>query len=117
MESAREEVRQLVVDPDNIDIDFTNFPYHIGRGLRDRLLYAAFLHFRRQHYASFVSELSNMSPKILLTGPYGSNKCQEAIVHALAKEAGSRILIYDQAALGLECQSWDDGGDELGNGS
>ena len=117
LDTMREEFRALVADPENIDVDFANFPYPVGKGLKDRLLCTAFLHFKRQIYTSFVSELSSMSPRILLTGPYGSNRCQEAIFRALAKEMGSKLLVYDRAMLGLECEAWDENVDDAGRGA
>eukprot|EP00803_Ostreobium_quekettii_P008965 evm.model.scf_1256.3 EVM.evm.TU.scf_1256.3 scf_1256:30246-44664(-) len=114
LEGLREDFHQMVVDPDNLGMSFDDLPYPIGKGLKDRLLYTAFLHVKRQVYTSFVSELPSMSPRILLSGPYGSSRCQEAIVRALAHEVGSKVVAYDRALLGLECEPWDETGEEAG---
>ncbi|PPD83253.1 hypothetical protein GOBAR_DD19821 [Gossypium barbadense] len=50
-------------------------------------------------FAKYASDLPTMSPRILLSGPAGSEIYQETLVKALAKHFGARLLIVDSLLL------------------
>lgn len=48
------------------------------------------------------SELSSLSNRVLLAGPYGCDLYQAALLQALAHELGAVLLTYEKSSLGLE---------------
>ncbi|GMH36390.1 hypothetical protein BSKO_04258 [Bryopsis sp. KO-2023] len=102
LENLCDEFREFIVLPENLDVSLKDFPYHIGEGLKERLLHTAFVHFQRPQYRSYISDLASMSSRILLTGPAGSSRCQEALVKALAKDVGARVLAFDKVQFGVD---------------
>ncbi|KAK1279381.1 Katanin p60 ATPase-containing subunit A1 [Acorus gramineus] len=52
-----------------------------------------------QEFAKYTSDLYSISPRIMLSGPAGSEIYQETLVKGLAKENGARLLIIDSLLL------------------
>ncbi|CAK7348291.1 unnamed protein product [Dovyalis caffra] len=64
------------------------------------LIGVAFIHLKcGNKVAKFVCDLPTVSPRILLSGPAGSEIYQETLTKALAKDAGARLLIVDSLQL------------------
>lgn len=105
IEQLRTEFQESLATPENIEITLENCPYHIGEGLKERLLQTAYVHLKLPQYKSYVSDLACMSSRILLTGPAGTSKCQEILVRAIAKEVGASVLTFNKGHFGVEGSS------------
>ncbi|KXZ51556.1 hypothetical protein GPECTOR_12g519 [Gonium pectorale] len=88
--------------PEGLSPTFEAFPYFLGTGTKERLMAAATLHLLYARFAPFAADLAPMSPRVLLSGPYGSDLYQRALVSALAAACGARLLVFDRTALGLD---------------
>ncbi|CAM8973302.1 unnamed protein product [Rhodiola kirilowii] len=88
-------LRKSVVSSDDIDITFENFPYYISDSTKNVLITSAFVHLRFSDFVKYTADLSTVCPRILLSGPAGSEIYQENLVKALAKHFGAKLLIVD----------------------
>ncbi|KAK8711525.1 hypothetical protein V6N13_146806 [Hibiscus sabdariffa] len=88
-----------ILNPDNIDVSFENFPYYLSDTTKKVLIASTYVHLKCTKFAKFASDLPTMSPRILLSGPSGSEIYQETIAKALAKHFGARLLIVDSLLL------------------
>lgn len=59
------------------------------------LIAASFIHLKHREHAKYASELPTVNPRILLSGPAGSEIYQEMLVKALANHFGAKLLIFD----------------------
>ncbi|RVX17715.1 ATPase family AAA domain-containing protein 1-A [Vitis vinifera] len=59
------------------------------------LIAASFIHLKHREHAKFTSELTTVNPRILLSGPAGSEIYQEMLAKALANYFGAKLLIFD----------------------
>ncbi|KAF9671691.1 hypothetical protein SADUNF_Sadunf12G0073900 [Salix dunnii] len=59
------------------------------------LIAASFIHLMHKKYAKYTSELNTVNPRILLSGPAGSEIYQEMLAKALAKYFGAKLLVFD----------------------
>jgi SpoVK/Ycf46/Vps4 family AAA+-type ATPase len=50
-------------------------------------------------YANFATDLTTACPRILLSGPSGSEIYQEMLAKALAKQFGAKLMIVDSLLL------------------
>eukprot|EP00271_Cylindrocystis_brebissonii_P011385 TRINITY_DN2881_c0_g1_i1.p1 TRINITY_DN2881_c0_g1~~TRINITY_DN2881_c0_g1_i1.p1 ORF type:complete len:1004 (+),score=276.61 TRINITY_DN2881_c0_g1_i1:34-3012(+) len=87
---------------DDVDVTFEEFPYYLSDATKMALLDSTFIHLKRPEFAKYTADMPTMSPRILLTGPPGSETYQEALVKALAKHLQVKLLIFDSAAAYLE---------------
>uniref|UniRef100_A0A7N0TSF0 AAA+ ATPase domain-containing protein n=1 Tax=Kalanchoe fedtschenkoi TaxID=63787 RepID=A0A7N0TSF0_KALFE len=88
-------LRRSVLSPDDIDITFENFPYYISDATKNVLIASTFVQLKRSNFVKFTADLSTVCPRILLSGPAGSEIYQENLVKALAKHFGAKLLIVD----------------------
>ncbi|KAB5532132.1 hypothetical protein DKX38_018802 [Salix brachista] len=59
------------------------------------LIAASFIHLMHKKYAKYTSELNTVNPRILLSGPAGSEIYQEMLAKALANYFGAKLLVFD----------------------
>ncbi|KAB1217354.1 Protein MSP1 [Morella rubra] len=59
------------------------------------LIAASFIHLKHKEHAKYTSELTTVNPRILLSGPAGSEIYQEMLANALANYFGAKLLIFD----------------------
>ncbi|KAK6250245.1 Forkhead-associated (FHA) domain - like 6 [Theobroma cacao] len=59
------------------------------------LIAASFIHLKHKEHAKYTSELTTVNPRILLSGPAGSEIYQEMLTKALANYFGTKLLIFD----------------------
>ncbi|KAL0342326.1 UNVERIFIED_CONTAM: Spastin, partial [Sesamum calycinum] len=107
----REDIVAAILDGQLLEVSFENFPYY----LRHEFIKHAILHlfsglfcfdlqlaethictyqgFKDQ--VKFTSELPTLNPRILLSGPAGSDIYQEMLAKALAHYFGAKLLIFD----------------------
>ncbi|KAL4351801.1 hypothetical protein GQ457_06G029940 [Hibiscus cannabinus] len=88
-----------ILNPDNIDVSFENFPYYLSDTTKKVLIASTYVHLKCTKFAKFASDLPTMSPRILLSGPSGSEIYQETLAKALAKHFGARLMIVDSLLL------------------
>ncbi|KAL0391111.1 UNVERIFIED_CONTAM: protein MSP1, partial [Sesamum calycinum] len=63
------------------------------------LIASTYIHLKCNKFVKFTSDLPTVCPRILLSGPAGSEIYQETLTKALAKYFGARLLIVDTVLL------------------
>ncbi|XP_062115969.1 uncharacterized protein LOC133830079 isoform X2 [Humulus lupulus] len=91
----KEDIRAGILDGKNIDVSFDNFPYYLSENTKNVLIAASFIHLKHREHAKYTSQLSTVNPRILLSGPAGSEIYQEMLAKALANYFGAKLLIFD----------------------
>lgn len=99
-QAYKDSLQQGILNPENIDVSFDNFPYYLSDTTKKVLIGAAFIHLKcDKKVPKFSSDLPTVSPRILLSGPAGSEIYQETLVRTLAKDIGARLLVIDSLLL------------------
>ncbi|XP_074564202.1 uncharacterized protein LOC141820730 [Curcuma longa] len=88
-------LKQAIIEPNDLDVSFDDFPYYLSETTKRPLLACASVHLKHKGFLKYTNEISSLSQRILLSGPLGSEIYQETLVKALAKEFGARVLIVD----------------------
>ncbi|XP_022727864.1 uncharacterized protein LOC111283533 [Durio zibethinus] len=102
-EAFKDSLREGILNPDNIKVSFENFPYYLSDATKTVLIASTYVHLKCNKFAKYASDLPTMSPRILLSGPAGSEIYQETLAKALAKHFGARLLIVDSLLLPGVC--------------
>ncbi|GFY98720.1 AAA-type ATPase family protein [Actinidia rufa] len=63
------------------------------------LIASTYIHLKCNKFAKYTSDLPTVFPRILLSGPAGSEIYQETLTKALAKYFGARLLLVDSLLL------------------
>ncbi|KAF9688088.1 hypothetical protein SADUNF_Sadunf02G0160800 [Salix dunnii] len=96
----KDSLQKGILNPEEIEVSFDNFPYYLSDTTKKVLVGAAFIHLKcGNKFAKFACDLPTVSPRLLLSGPAGSEIYQETLTKALAKDAGARLLIVDSLQL------------------
>ncbi|TKY55321.1 AAA domain-containing protein [Spatholobus suberectus] len=95
----KEDVHAAILDGKEIDVSFDNFPYYLSENTKNVLVAACFMHLRHKEHEKFTADLTTINPRILLSGPAGSEIYQEMLAKALAKYFGAKLLIFDSHLL------------------
>ncbi|XP_024528559.1 uncharacterized protein LOC9633323 isoform X2 [Selaginella moellendorffii] len=98
----RDAIRKSIAEWKDIDVELDNFPYFLNESTKTALLDSLYVYLKRPEFVKFTSELASVSPRILLTGPPGSEIFQETLVKALAQKLQVNLLIFDSASICLE---------------
>eukprot|EP00268_Persea_americana_P067935 TRINITY_DN93_c0_g1_i9.p1 TRINITY_DN93_c0_g1~~TRINITY_DN93_c0_g1_i9.p1 ORF type:complete len:1066 (-),score=263.43 TRINITY_DN93_c0_g1_i9:375-3227(-) len=93
--ALKEELQAGILDGRGIDVSFDNFPYYLSESTKNILITASFIHLKKSEFTKFTAELPTVSPRILLSGPAGSEIYQEMLSKALANHFGAKLLIFD----------------------
>eukprot|EP00897_Mesotaenium_endlicherianum_P001916 jgi/Mesen1/1752/ME001390S00741 len=101
-QAYRDAILKCLQDFKDLDVSFEEFPYFLSETTKEALLDSTYIHLKRPEFAKYTSELSSISPRILLTGPPGSELYQEAVVKALARHLQVKLLIFDSTGTCLE---------------
>ncbi|XP_077228200.1 uncharacterized protein LOC143861157 isoform X2 [Tasmannia lanceolata] len=91
----KEELQAGILDGRDIQVSFDKFPYYLSESTKNVLNSAVFIHLKKREFVQFTSELPTVSPRILLSGPAGSEIYQEMLSKALANHFGAKLLIFD----------------------
>ncbi|XP_073526399.1 uncharacterized protein [Phyllobates terribilis] len=91
----RENLRKGIIKADQIDVSFGRFPYYLSDITKNVLISAAYIHLKCNKYVKYTAYLPSISPRILLSGPAGSDIYQETLVKALASHFEASLLIVD----------------------
>ncbi|XWS46676.1 hypothetical protein CRYUN_Cryun14cG0088200 [Craigia yunnanensis] len=98
-QAFKDSLQEGILNPDNIDVSFENFPYYLSDTTKSVLIASTYVHLKCNKFAKYASDLPTMSPRILLSGPAGSEIYQETLAKALAKYFGARLLLVDSLML------------------
>ncbi|XP_020579082.1 uncharacterized protein LOC110023815 [Phalaenopsis equestris] len=80
-------------------VSFENFPYFLSENTKIALLSCAYIHLELKEFAKYSANISSLNPRILLSGPAGSEIYQESLAKALANHFDARLLIVDSLIL------------------
>ncbi|KAK7392330.1 hypothetical protein VNO78_20764 [Psophocarpus tetragonolobus] len=98
-QAFKESLQQKILKAENIDVSFETFPYYLSDTTKNLLIASTFIHLKCNGFGKYTSDLSSVSPRILLSGPAGSEIYQEILSKALVKHFGARLLIVDSLSL------------------
>ncbi|RXH84347.1 hypothetical protein DVH24_027246 [Malus domestica] len=98
-QAFKEKLQQGILRPDDIDVSFEGFPYYLSETTKKVLIASTHPNLRCSNFGKYFSSLPTGSPRILLSGPAGSEIYQETLAKALAKHFGARLLIVDSLLL------------------
>ncbi|KAF8394574.1 hypothetical protein HHK36_020787 [Tetracentron sinense] len=98
-QAFKDSLQQGLFNSNNIEVEFDNFPYYLSENTKNVLIASTYIHLKRNEIAKYISDLPTLSPRILLSGPSGSEIYQETLTKALAKHFGARLLIVDSLLL------------------
>ncbi|KAG6487761.1 hypothetical protein ZIOFF_056363 [Zingiber officinale] len=93
-QAVKDGLKQAIIELNNLDVFFENFPYYLSESTKQPLLACASVHLKHK-FLKYTNEISSLSQRVLLSGPPGSEIYQETLVKALAKEFDARMLIVD----------------------
>ncbi|XP_018470189.1 uncharacterized protein LOC108841902 [Raphanus sativus] len=109
----REYIQTGIVEGKSLDVSFESFPYYLSENTKAILIAASHIHLTQKEFPKYAYDFTNLSPRILLSGPAGSEIYQEMLSKALAKYFKAKLLIFDSHTLGAltakEIESLDDG--------
>ncbi|KAK7277727.1 hypothetical protein RJT34_22742 [Clitoria ternatea] len=98
-QAFKDSLEQRILKDENIDVSFETFPYYLSDTTKNVLIASTFIHLKCNGFGKYASDLPSVSPRILLSGPAGSEIYQETLSKALAKHFGARLLIVDSLSL------------------
>ncbi|KAK9278660.1 hypothetical protein L1049_028233 [Liquidambar formosana] len=91
----KEDIHAGIVDGRDIQVSFDDFPYYLSENTKNVLIAATYIHLKHKEQAKYTSELPTVNPRILLSGPAGSEIYQEMLAKALANHFAAKLLIFD----------------------
>ncbi|GFP85608.1 ATPase family aaa domain-containing protein 1 [Phtheirospermum japonicum] len=98
-QAFKDSLRQGLLHSNNIETSFENFPYYLSETTKKVLIASTYIHLKCNKFAKFTSDLPTVCPRVLLSGPAGSEIYQETLTKALAKYFGAGLLIVDTILL------------------
>ncbi|KAI3454998.1 hypothetical protein Pfo_011661 [Paulownia fortunei] len=91
----REDIVAAILDGRLLEVSFDNFPYYLSESTKSVLVAASYIQLKHKEQVKFTSELPTLNPRVLLSGPAGSDIYQEMLAKALAHYFGAKLLIFD----------------------
>ncbi|KAL6996983.1 hypothetical protein U1Q18_007108, partial [Sarracenia purpurea var. burkii] len=91
----KEDILAEIFDGKEVKVSFDNFPYYLSENTKNVLIAASYIHLKHREQIKYTSELPTVNPRILLSGPAGSEIYQEMLAKALARYFGAKLLIFD----------------------
>ncbi|XP_052620106.1 uncharacterized protein LOC111880508 isoform X1 [Lactuca sativa] len=91
----KEEIFTGIIDGKEVGVSFDDFPYYLSENTKNVLIAASYIHLKHRDQVKYASELPTVNPRILLSGPAGSEIYQEMLAKALAHYYGAKLLIFD----------------------
>ncbi|KAL9141831.1 hypothetical protein ABFS82_14G130800 [Erythranthe guttata] len=95
----KDRLQRGLIDSKEINVTFENFPYYLSETTKNVLISSTYIPLKCNKFAKFTSDLPTLSPRIMLSGPAGSEIYQETLTKAIAKHFGTRLLIVDTVLL------------------
>ncbi|KAL0903361.1 hypothetical protein M5K25_027735 [Dendrobium thyrsiflorum] len=94
-QTFKERLKLGILSASEIKDSFENFPYYLSEYTKNALLSCAYLHLECKDYRKYAADISSLNPRIMLSGPTGSEIYQESLTKALAKHFRVRFLVID----------------------
>ncbi|CAH8256151.1 unnamed protein product [Arabidopsis lyrata] len=93
----RKYIQAGIVEGERLKFSFENFPYYLSENTKNVLLAVSHIHLNKENtgYALYASDFTTLNPRILLSGPAGTEIYQEILAKALAKYFKAKLLIFD----------------------
>ncbi|KAK4800433.1 hypothetical protein SAY86_020920 [Trapa natans] len=91
----KQEIQAEILDGREIEVSFDKFPYYLSENTKNVLIAASFIHLKHREHAKYTSDFTTVNPRILLSGPAGSEIYQEMLAKALANFFSAKLLIFD----------------------
>ncbi|XP_058226366.1 uncharacterized protein LOC131335150 isoform X2 [Rhododendron vialii] len=91
----KEDIHAGIIDGKEIEVSFEDFPYYLSENTKSVLIAASYIHLKHREQVKYTSEFPTVNPRILLSGPAGSEIYQEMLAKALARYFGAKLLIFD----------------------
>ncbi|GMP87715.1 hypothetical protein CsSME_00039971 [Camellia sinensis var. sinensis] len=98
-QAFKDGLQEGIFTANNIEASFENFPYYLSETTKNVLITSTYIHLKCNKFAKYTSDLPTVCPRILLSGPAGSEIYQETLTKALAKHFDARLLIVDSLLL------------------
>ncbi|XP_050363356.1 uncharacterized protein LOC126782190 [Argentina anserina] len=98
-QAFRDKLQQGILNPSDIEVTFENFPYYLSDTTKNVMIASIHIHLKCNKFAKYASDLPTGSPRILLSGPAGSEIYQETLAKALAKHFGAKLLIVESLVM------------------
>ncbi|KAI3991030.1 hypothetical protein MKX01_011099, partial [Papaver californicum] len=98
-QAFKDSLQQGILIPSDIEVSFDTFPYYLSETTKNVLVASTFINLKCNEFMKYTSDLPTISPRILLSGPPGSDIYQETLAKALAKHFGARLLMVDSLLL------------------
>ncbi|RID75576.1 hypothetical protein BRARA_B02612 [Brassica rapa] len=89
-QAFKDSLRGGVLKAQDIEVSLEKFPYFLSATTKDVLIASMYVH---------MKDLPTTCPRILLSGPAGSDIYQEMLAKALAKNLGAKVMIVDSLLL------------------
>ncbi|XP_051147751.1 uncharacterized protein LOC127262923 isoform X2 [Andrographis paniculata] len=91
----REDLVAAILDGRNLEVSFENFPYYLSESTKNVLIAASYIQLKHKDQGKLTSQFPTLNPRILLSGPAGSDIYQEMLAKALAQHFGAKLLVFD----------------------
>ncbi|XP_047316627.1 uncharacterized protein LOC124920228 isoform X2 [Impatiens glandulifera] len=98
-QAFKDRLRNGIMTPNDIKVSFEDFPYYLSETTKNVLISSTYMHLKRNIFAKFVGDLTTLSPRVLLSGPAGSEIYQETLTKALARHYDAKLLVVDSLLL------------------
>ncbi|XP_074358423.1 uncharacterized protein LOC141697779 [Apium graveolens] len=92
-------LRKSILKSEDIDVSFESFPYYLSESTKNALVASTFIHLKCNRFSKIATNLPTLCPRILLSGPEGSEIYQETLVKGLAKHFGATLILADSLLL------------------
>ncbi|XP_042516828.1 uncharacterized protein LOC122091073 isoform X2 [Macadamia integrifolia] len=94
-QTFKDSLQQRILTANNIEVSLDCFPYYLSETTKNVLIASTYIHLKSNKFMKYMSDLPTVSPRVLLSGPAGSEIYQEVLAKALAKHFSARLLIVD----------------------
>ncbi|KAF3536409.1 hypothetical protein F2Q69_00021483 [Brassica cretica] len=99
-QAFKDSLRGGVLKAQDIEVSLEKFPYFLSATTKDVLIASMYVHMKGgSKFSKYASDLPTTCPRILLSGPAGSDIYQEILAKALAKHFGAKLMIVDSLLL------------------
>jgi hypothetical protein len=107
-QALKEDLRRGITDGKDTNVSFDDFSYYLSENTKSVLIASTFIHLKHKEFTKFAMELPTVNPRILLSGPAGSEIYQEMLVKALAMMEVANRLKYSiwMHALSVQPYNW-----------
>uniref|UniRef100_A0A1J3CG56 Protein MSP1 n=1 Tax=Noccaea caerulescens TaxID=107243 RepID=A0A1J3CG56_NOCCA len=95
----RDDIQADIVEGKSLEVSFKKFPYYLSENTKNVLIAASHIHLKRKEYAKYATDLTTLNPRILLSGPAGSELYQQMLAKALANYFEAKLLIFDSLTI------------------